>query len=254
MNVLLFHMRAVLQFSGVTVEQSRGLFVPQAVSSELYSNDSTLKNRANELLAKYRLRPSTQTSPTSDTSAGPTTTESNNESSRRRVDAGNRRFNEYERYSGILAQSPNLAETKKAYLTYCSQKDFPRADRVKLISCVLKGPALNYGMSSIQNRPELTELGSVFRQLESQFDTPAHQRQIESLTLSMTIGDVRKKKSCSRVSALGYLYHEVARLNEQFPKVKSGGRISYAGIEEDRREVQVVAYCRRGRDTRWSLV
>ena len=144
MNVLFFHMRAVLQFSGETVEQRRGLFVPQAVSSALYSNDSTLKNRANELLAEYRLRTSTQTSPTSNTSAGPTTTESNNESSWKRVDAANRRFKEYERYSGILAQWPNLAETRKVYLTYCGQKDLRRADRVKLISCVLKGTALNY--------------------------------------------------------------------------------------------------------------
>jgi hypothetical protein len=60
----------------------------------------------------------------------------------------------------------------------------------------------------------------VFQQLESQFDTPAHQRQIESLACAMTIKDMRKKKCCNRIAALRVLYHEVARLNDQFPKVQ----------------------------------
>jgi hypothetical protein len=38
----------------------------------------------------------------------------------------------------------------------------------------------------------------------------------------MTMEDARKKNNCNRIAALGFLYHEVQRLNEQFPKVKRG--------------------------------
>jgi hypothetical protein len=38
----------------------------------------------------------------------------------------------------------------------------------------------------------------------------------------MKIEDVRKKKCCNRIAPMGDLYHEVARLNDQFPKVKRG--------------------------------
>jgi hypothetical protein len=42
---------------------------------------------------------------------------------------------------------------------------------VKLVSCVLNGPALNYGMSHIDGKDQFIEFGAVFQQLESQFDT-----------------------------------------------------------------------------------
>ena len=38
----------------------------------------------------------------------------------------------------------------------------------------------------------------------------------------MTIEATREKHKCSRIAALGVLYHEVARLNEQLPRVKRG--------------------------------
>jgi hypothetical protein len=38
----------------------------------------------------------------------------------------------------------------------------------------------------------------------------------------MAMEEARKRNSCNRIAALGFLYHEVARLNEQFPKVKRG--------------------------------
>ena len=62
----------------------------------------------------------------------------------------------------------------------------------------------------------------VFKALEEQFDTPAHQRQIESIANSLTIDNIRKQYNCSRIAALGILYHEVVRLNAQFPKEKRG--------------------------------
>jgi hypothetical protein len=175
-------------------------------------------------MSNYRHAPSTasETSHASDARGSASGTDGTNEGAWRKVDAANRRFSDNEKYSGILAESPSLAEARNTYITYCNQKEFSRADRVKLISCVLKGPALNYWMSNIEGKDEFTELASVFKQFEIQFDTPAHQRQIESLAYSMTLEEARKKKNCNRIAALGYLYHEVARLNEQFPKVKRG--------------------------------
>jgi hypothetical protein len=217
--------RDVLRFVGITVEQRQGLFIPQAVSNAIYSSDTTLKNVANSYMANYRLAMSTasETSRASDAAVHPAESGGGgHETTWRKIDAASRRFPDNEKYSGILAESPSLAETRNTYLTYCNQKEFSRADRVKLFSCVLKGPALNYWMSHVEGKDEFTELGAVFRQLESQFDTPAHQRQIESLACSMTMEDARKKNNCNRIAALGFLYHEVARLNEQFPKVKRG--------------------------------
>lgn len=34
--------------------------------------------------------------------------------------------------------------------------------------------------------------------------------------------ETMNKHSCSRIAALGVLYHEVSRLNDQFPKMKQG--------------------------------
>jgi hypothetical protein len=77
-------------------------------------------------------------------------------------------------------------------------------------------------MSHVEGTDEFSESGAVFRQLGTQFDTPAHPRQIESLACSMTMEDAKKKNNCNHNAALGFLYHKVARLNEQFPKVKRG--------------------------------
>lgn len=87
---------------------------------------------------------------------------------------------------------------------------------------MLKGPTLNFWMENINGRADFSKLGAVFKALEAEFDTPAHQKQIEALASAMIIEDIIKKQSCSRISALGFLYHEVAHLNEQFPNVKRG--------------------------------
>jgi hypothetical protein len=44
-------------------------------------------------------------------------------------------------------------------------------------------------MNSIEGKEEFTELGAVLEQLEKQFDTPAHQRKIESLAYALTMGE-----------------------------------------------------------------
>ena len=158
-----------------------------------------MKTSANRLISEYK-RSAESSSRTAgvghtvETSAGDRT---DIESIWRRVDAGSRRFGEAEEYSGILAESPNLSKVRNAYLTYCKQKDFPRADRVKLISCILKGPALTYWHSHIDGRPEFNEIGAILKTFESHFDTPAHQRQIESLALSLKIEDIKAKCSAT---------------------------------------------------------
>lgn len=104
----------------------------------------------------------------------------------------NKRFSEKEKYSRILAESPNLSEVRKSCITYCNQKEFPRPDRVRLVSSILKGPALNFWMENIDGQTEFSELNAVFKALKSQFDTPAHQEQIEELAKSMTMKEFMK--------------------------------------------------------------
>ena len=69
---------------------------------------------------------------------------------------------------------------------------------------------------------EHTEMGSVFAKIESKFDTLAHQRQIEAMAENLAMGLTRQEHTVNRVAALRILYHEVARLNQQFPKEKRG--------------------------------
>ena len=83
-----------------------------------------------------------------------------------------------------------------------------------------EGLALNFWTPKIEKNPEHTEMGSVFAKLESQFDTPAHQRQIEAMAENLTMELIRQKHKVNRVAALGKLSHEVARLSPQFPKEK----------------------------------
>lgn len=223
LQLLYVLLRDILNMVGINVERRRGLYIPQAIVNTIFSSDNVARNTASSLIAEFKHSNARSGSSTpGDQQDRQNIGQVDNESFWRRVDNANRRFTEKERYSGILAESPNLTEVRKAYTTYCTQKDFPRPDRVKLVSAILKGPALNFWMEHINGRTEYSELGGVFKALEGQFDTPAHQKQIEALACSMTIEDTMKKHNCSRVAALGILYHEVARLNEQFPKVKRG--------------------------------
>lgn len=68
-------------------------------------------------------------------------------------------------------------------------------------------------MDNIEDNQSYVELGSVFKELADRFDTPAHQRQIESLARSFTIKEEKKLK-CNCIAALDHFYNEIARLNE----------------------------------------
>lgn len=67
---------------------------------------------------------------------------------------------ELERFSGILGECPNPAEVREGI--YCNQKEFSNADRVKLVSSISKGPALNLWMEKIEGKQGLVETGVVF--------------------------------------------------------------------------------------------
>jgi hypothetical protein len=103
---------------GITVEQRQGLFIPQAEISAIYASDATLKNTASSYIANYRLAAGTapETSRASD-AANISNIESGggeHETTWRKIDSTSRRFSDTEKYSGILAESPSLAETRNA--------------------------------------------------------------------------------------------------------------------------------------------
>lgn len=230
-TTLYVNLREVLRKHGVNVQRRQGLPVHQATATALYSTNSELMSTANSLISNWRLNRQSHTTAdathnseraNANSSGNSNSAGSTNECLWRRVDAANRRFQDSEKYSGILGESPNLSEARRSYVTYCDQKSFPRPDRVKLVSCVLKGPALSLWSSSIEHDPDCQELGAVFAKLESHFDTPAHQRQIEAMAGSLSLETIRAKNQCSRIAALGILYHEVSRLNDQFPVEKRG--------------------------------
>jgi hypothetical protein len=168
-------MREVLRYVGITVEQRQGLYIPQAVVNAIYAKDTTKKDTTNSYMADYRHATSTtsEVSRASDAGGAANAGGREIENTWRKVDAASRRFSDSEKYSGILAESPSLAETRKAYMTYSNQKEFSRADRVKLVSCVLKGPALNYWMSHIDERTSLLSLEQCSNSLNHS-STPLH--------------------------------------------------------------------------------
>lgn len=94
------------------------------------------------------------------------------------------------------------------------------SDFLCLGSLVLTGLSLNYWMKHIDGRPAFSELHGVFKALEQQFDTPAHQKQIKVLGRSVIIKDSIKRNNCSRIKALCILYHEFALFGEQFSSLK----------------------------------
>jgi hypothetical protein len=54
--LLYIHIRDVMRFVGVTVEQRQGLYITQAVVNAIYGNDPTLRNTANSYMANYLAR------------------------------------------------------------------------------------------------------------------------------------------------------------------------------------------------------
>lgn len=226
-TILFRHLRDVLRTVGITVEAKQGLQIPMAIATALYTDDAAMMKAAKEHLANWRMSSGTSvTNSGSDQSGTKTSSKASglpqDGNSSRNIDAASKHFVEKRRFSGILGESPSLPEVRDAYLTYCNQKNFSRQERVKLMSCILKGPALAFWNDHIQSDTTVTQVADVLSKLEKQFDSPAHQRQIESMALSLTVENIRKKNSCGRIAALGTLYHEVSRLNAQFPKLKRG--------------------------------
>ena len=115
-----------MRICGLSVKQRQGLFVPQAVFKALYADKANLRTTVSQYIADYRLSggrtgPSTAGSASRDQSQSePPAEVTDGESISRKVDAANRRFSNSEKYSGILTESPNLAEARKSYITYCT--------------------------------------------------------------------------------------------------------------------------------------
>lgn len=94
------------------------------------------------------------------------------------------------------------------FFNYYNRKNFKKAKRVKLVSAVLKGPALKYWMKNVNDKMDYSELEALFRALEKHIVAPAHHNKIETLSSSMTMEDIMSKNSCGRVAALQILYHK----------------------------------------------
>lgn len=111
--------RDVLLFVGITVDRRRRLYIPQDIVNTIYSADSTMRTTATTAIAdfKHNSRRTTASTSASQTDAS-RRDKPETESFWIRVDNDNKRFTEQEKYSGILAGSPNLSEARKAYMMY----------------------------------------------------------------------------------------------------------------------------------------
>lgn len=126
LQILFVTLRDVLNLVGINIERRCGLYIPQAIVNSVYESDNVLRNIASSLIVEFNLTnaESTSTSPGLKIE-GHSTVNGEGESFWRRVDNAKRRFSDQERYIGILAESPNLAQIRKAYTPYCNQNDFP---------------------------------------------------------------------------------------------------------------------------------
>lgn len=135
-SLLYMHLRSLLTMHGIIVERRQGLAVYQAVAAAMYACDNGMVNMVNPLISNWKHSKQTAAAPEAaqSTSSGVSAVNQDTESTWRRVDAAEKCFSEAHKYSGILGESPSLSEAKRAYLTYCDQKGFPRTDRVILVS------------------------------------------------------------------------------------------------------------------------
>ena len=181
--IIFQNLRLVLRKSGISVNQRQGLFVPQAIAEALYAGDDASLRTARERIANFRMsRGNSVLSPAAASSsleAAPHHSRRNNRPSEdrissRNVDSASKHFTESRKFSGILGKSPSLPEAQRAYLTYCDQNLFSCNDCVKLISLVLKGPALGFWDDNIHGHPEITQVSDVFQRIAAQFHSPAH--------------------------------------------------------------------------------
>lgn len=72
-----------------------------------------------------------------------------------------------------MAKSLNTQEARMAYLNHCNQKGFPRPNRVRQASAVVKSSFLNYWMEDVRDRGAYLVVDVVFNALETQIDAPA---------------------------------------------------------------------------------
>lgn len=112
-------LRDALSLASIVVDPLRGLYTLQAVVNIVYQSDTLMMTTASTLIAniKYSSGRSSATfsrAQIEDTS----TTKAEPEPFWRRVDKAYRRFPEQKGYNGIFAESPNLSEVHKAYITY----------------------------------------------------------------------------------------------------------------------------------------
>ena len=138
--LLYMNLRSILNRNGIRVPRLQGLAVYQTVSNAIYENDETLRTTANQIMSEWchnRSRADSTATMTHEASVGGRST-IDTESAWRRVYSAEKRFPESQKYSGILGESPTLVKVRRGYLTNCNQKGFPRADKMKLVPCILK--------------------------------------------------------------------------------------------------------------------
>lgn len=135
----------------ISIEQRHFHCIPTVVVEGIYGKDNNLRNAASTFISDFKLsvgRGQTSTTTSSQARDGNTVHDvSDEESTWQKVDVDNGQFSDSEKYSGIQAESPNLAEARNSYITYYNQRGFSRTDRVNLLCSVLKGPALIYWTS-----------------------------------------------------------------------------------------------------------
>lgn len=104
-------MREVLRHGEITVEQMQGLYVPQAtIFSSSFCTDTSAHSEASQLVLALKLisgkAPNANISQKTDAGVG---TSTDSKAFGRIVDAFNRRFSNFEKYSFFLAELPNLS-------------------------------------------------------------------------------------------------------------------------------------------------
>lgn len=216
-------LRDILSTVGTRVYQRRGLHILQAIINIVFDTDHAMRGIANQLISDLKHIGTSGCCRTTANDAGEIGDQMgclDNGSFWKKVHSASRQFGNSETYCEILAESPSLSEVRKSYITYCTQRGYPRPDHFRLVSAILRGPALNYRMENINSRAELSELIAAYKELKKQFDTCTHQEQIEVVTLSMIMEEMMRKNNCGCVGSFGSLHHEVNHLIEQFPKVK----------------------------------
>lgn len=145
LQVSYVHNREILISMGTVADKSRGLYLQKAIVNKLFESDKRLCSETSTIIAELKLASSWSNNSSATYVATSQPASSDVEFFWSRVDNTNEWFPEYQRYSSFLIESPNLQEVRKAYNTYCNQKDFLCADRVRLVSSIPKGQHSTFG-------------------------------------------------------------------------------------------------------------